>query len=298
MSAGGRPASPDEDAYGHCAGLVREADPDRFFAALFAPADKRSHLMALYAFSAEIARTREAVSEPRLGERPPRPRETRPHGGRPARAGAARGDVQANPVARALDATLTRFRLPRAALVGLIDARVFDLYDDPMPAVIDLEGYCGETSSILIQLAALVLAEGRDAGAAEAAGHAGVAYAITGLLRAFPWHARRGQIYVPRDILERNGVTRDDIVLGRGGPGLLASLAEMRALARVHLAQATAFRAALPAEVQAAFLPLALVPCYLARMDRAGYDPFRSVIERPLWRRQITLWRAARRAAG
>ena len=28
-----------------------------------------------------------------------------------------------------------------------IDARIFDLYDDPMPTLNDLEGYCGETSS-------------------------------------------------------------------------------------------------------------------------------------------------------
>ena len=31
--------------------------------------------------------------------------------------------------------------------VDLIDARIFDLYDDPMPSLNDLEGYCGETSS-------------------------------------------------------------------------------------------------------------------------------------------------------
>lgn len=292
MSAGERSAASEtEDAYVHCAGLVREADPDRFFATLFVPPDKRPHLMALYAFSAEIARIREAVSEPRLGE-------IRLQWWREAIEGEGRGDVQANPVARALEATLTRFGLRREALLGLIEARVFDLYDDPMPAVLDLEGYCGETSSILIQLAALILAEGQDVGAAEAAGHAGVAYAVTGLLRAFPWHARRGQVYVPGEILARNGVTREDIVLGRGGPGLLASLAEMRALARAHLTRAGALRGALPAAIQPAFLPLALVPSYLARMERAGYDPFRSVVERPLWRRQITLWRAARRAAG
>ena len=37
---------------------------------------------------------------------------------------------------------------------------MFDLYDDPMPSLNDLEGYAGETSSALIQLAAIVLAGG------------------------------------------------------------------------------------------------------------------------------------------
>ncbi|MGC2781200.1 MAG: squalene/phytoene synthase family protein, partial [Bradyrhizobium sp.] len=50
-----------QDNYAHCEALVREADKDRFLASLFAPADKRHHLFALYAFNLEIARVREVV---------------------------------------------------------------------------------------------------------------------------------------------------------------------------------------------------------------------------------------------
>ena len=42
-------------AYAHCDAFVREHDKDRYIAALFAPADKRPHLNALYALSAEIS---------------------------------------------------------------------------------------------------------------------------------------------------------------------------------------------------------------------------------------------------
>ena len=61
---------------------------------------------------------------------------------RDALQGEARGDVRANPVAAALDDAIVRFRLPRQALVDLIDARVFDLYDDPMPTLNDSRGLC------------------------------------------------------------------------------------------------------------------------------------------------------------
>ena len=44
-----------------------------------------------------------------------------------------------------------------------------------------------------------------------------------------------------------------------------------------------------------AFLPVALVPGYLAAMERPGYDPFKTAVEVPQWRRQWVLWRAARR---
>ena len=284
------PASPPglDQAYAHCESVVRVGDPDRFFAALFAPADKRPSLMALYAFNVEVARVREAVSEPMPGE-------IRLQWWRDLLRGEARGDVGASPVAAALEDTIARFALPRAALVGVVDARVFDLYDDPMPATGDLEGYCGETSSALIRLATLVLGGGADPGGAEAAGHAGVAYAIAGLLRAFPWHARRGQRYVPQDVLARHGVTRDDIAGGRGGPGLAAALADMRALARHHYERAEALRTTITPAAAPAFLPVALVPAYLNAMERRGYDPLRTLVDIPQWRRLWVLWRAARR---
>jgi 15-cis-phytoene synthase len=288
MAAPAIAVTPDlAEPYAHCESLVRAGDPDRFFATLFAPADKRPHLLALYAFNLEVARVREVVSEPMPGE-------IRLQWWRDMLDGEGGADIEANPVTAALDDTITRFTLPRQALIGLIDARVFDLYDDPMPSVSDLEGYCGETSSALIRLATLVLADGNDPGGAEAAGHAGVAYAIAGLLRALPWHARRGQIYVPQDVLERNGVTRDDIVSGRGGPGLAAALADMRALARDHYERAWAVRGTITPAVTPAFLHVALVSAYLNAMERRDYDPLRTVVEIPQWRRLWLLWRAAR----
>jgi phytoene synthase len=271
-------------AYSHCETLVREGDPDRFWANLFAPADKRPHLLALYAFNFEIARIRDSVREALIGE-------MRLQWWRDALQGEARGDVRGNPVAAALDETVVKFRLPRQALVNLIDARVFDLYDDTLPTLNDLEGYCGETSSSLIRLGTMVLADGNDPGAADAAGHAGVAYALTGLLRAFPWHARRGQIYVPDEILSRHGVVREDIASGRGGPGIGAALSDLRAVARRHVAQTRILQGSIVSEAMPAFRPLALVEPYLKRMERRDYDPLQMVVDIPQWRKLIALWR-------
>jgi phytoene synthase len=281
-------AHDSSSAAAHCEALVRAADPDRYFATLFAPADKRPHLFALYAFSLEVARVREAVSEALTGE-------IRLQWWRDTLQGEARGDVRANPVAAALDAAIVTFRLPRQALVDLIDARVFDLYDDLMPTLTDLEGYCGETSSALIRLASLILADGDDPGAADAAGHAGVAYAITGLLRAFPWHARQGRVYVPAAVLDAHAVTREEILAGRGGERLARALSDMRAVARRHLDAARAGMTNLPPRTAPAFLPVSLVPAYLRAMERPGYDPFTTVVDVPQWRKLWTLWRAARR---
>src|SRR5260221_11842658 len=51
----------------YCGQQVRRYDHDRFLTALFAPADRRDDLLALYAFNLEIAKIRETVTEPMLG---------------------------------------------------------------------------------------------------------------------------------------------------------------------------------------------------------------------------------------
>jgi len=208
--------------------------------------------------------------------------------------GTRAGEAAANPVAAALLDTVERRSLARHLLSELVDGRSFDLYDDPMPTLAVLEAYVDATSGELIRLAASVLAR-RRSGVVDAATHAGRAYGFTGLLRAFALHASRGQLYLPLDLLGRHGVTRNEAITGNATPGLLAALAELRALARQHLDAARVHLKSVPPEAVPAFLPAAMVPLYLSRMEQFGYDPFRTQIEIPQWRRQWTLWRAARR---
>jgi 15-cis-phytoene synthase len=269
------------------ADTLRAGDRDRFLATLFVPPPARDAVMALYAFNLELARVRELVSDPLPGE-------VRCQWWRDVLQGEARGSVQSHPVAAALLAAIARYRLPREPLLALIEARTFDLYDDVMPTVGDLEGYCGETSSSLMRLATLVLADGGDPGDPDLPGHAGVAYALTGLLRAVAWHASHGQVFLPAELMETFGVTREDVLAGRNSDGLRRLLRQMRDLARSHLGKARRLLPVAPAQVRSAFLPLALVEPYLARMDRRDYQPFRTAVDLPDWRRIWTLWRAAR----
>ena len=156
-----------------------------------------------------------------------------------------------------------------------------------MPTLHDLEGYCGETCSSLFQLAALILAGGRDVGAADASGHAGVAFAITRRLLGLPI-ARAS--FLPRDMLERHGVSGADLDERRAGPGLAAALRELIAIARAHLAKAETHLEALPATVAPAFVPLGAVRLDLKRAQRASAAPFAPTAEAPAWRRQLALW--------
>ena len=276
------------DHYAHCEQLLRAQDRDRWLACMFAPAAARPRLHALYAFSLEIARVRETVNDPMPGE-------IRMQWWVDAIEGEARGDVRNHPVADALIDTIRRYSLPRTAFTDLIEARRFDLYDDPMESLQDLEAYCGHTSSALFRLAAIILADGREPGGVDAAGYAGVAYALTGLLRAFPWRAANGQIYVPADMLERNGTTPAAALTRPATDGLRAALAELRALARRRHEQAMDHLAGVAPAAAAAFVALAPVPLYLASMERPDYQPFATPVRVSQWRRQWAMWRFSRK---
>ena len=284
----GAPSTLDQ-AYTLAGARVRETDRDRWLASLFAPAAVRPHLHAILAFAGEIARIRDVVSDPLPGE-------VRCQWWREVLEGHRRAEGRGHPIGAAILDTIDRFSLPVDAFERIIDARIFDLYDDPMPSVPELEGYTGDTASALIQLSAIVLMDGRDPGTAEVAGHAGVAYAVTGLCRAFAFHASRGQVFLPMDVFAGHGVDRDQIVSGEDSPGLRAALAEIRGVARRHLGAARRLIDTVPPEAAPAFLPVALVEPYLDRMDRRDYAPFRTAVEIAQWRRQWLLWRAARRA--
>lgn len=278
-----------ETSFEVCEDLVRRGDKDRYLTTLFAPADRRPALQALYAFNIEVARVRDLVSDPLPGE-------MRLQWWRDALAGCGHGEVGRHPVAAAVIETIDRFDLPVDPFLDLVEARTFDLYDDPMASLADLESYCRATASVLMRLGVRVLGAGDCLPAASMAQQGGVAYALTGLMRALPFHASRGQIFLPEDVLARHGADTAMVLGGRATPELSAALAELRQVAWSHLCDAGGCIPDIRKDAMAALLPISLVKPYLERMDRPDYHPFAARCVVPQWRRQLALWRAARHA--
>lgn len=268
-----------------CLATLRDTDRDRYLACLLSPEDRRAGLAALYAFNAELSRIRDLVREPLPGE-------VRMQYWRDLLEGNARGSSEANPVAAGLLTAVETYRLPRQSLLDMIDARVFDLYDDPMENSSSLEGYAGETASVLIQLASLILSPEAAAASAPIAGHAGVAQAIAGLLQLMPLHRQRGQLYLPLDILAATGLDRDTFLAGKDKTRISAAVEAFAGLGRDHLAKARKAGSIAPA-VFPAFLPAALVAPVLARAAKAGAGLFDHPLQPPQWRRQWWMAKAS-----
>ena len=275
-----------DTSYDFCADLVRRRDRDRYIAGLFAPAELRPHLYALYAFNQEIGRVCDTVSDALPGE-------IRLQWWHDAIGGTEHGDVRANPVARSLLETIERFGLSRTAFHNMIEARTFDFYDDPMPTLVDLECYAGETASALIALAAHILGGQCRADVIEVATDAGMAKAFTDLLVALPYHASRRQLYLPGDMMKRAGVSPEDVFARQMTPGLELVLDELRQEARRHLDRTRQAIACVSKSIAPAFLEVSLVEWYLRQMEKPGYKPFTTRLAPSPFRRQWILWRAA-----
>lgn len=271
--------------------LVRAADRDRYLSALYAPAEKRGDLLALHAFNAETSGVRDRVSQALPGEiRLQWWRDVIASGDAAAGAG--------HPVAEALLGAIERHRLPRETFQNYLEARIFDLYDDPMPSRGDLEGYCGETAAAIIQLSSIVLDPAAASGSGELAGHAGCAQAIAGLLRLLPQHRRRGQCYVPRDILSAVGTSPEEFLAGDGGPNAPLAVEAMIALAREHLSIFERGAASLPQSLRPAFLPLAMTGAQLARMQGREKELLGESLDIAAWRKHLLMLRRAARGWG
>lgn len=266
-----------QDTGAICLNMLRDLDRDRYLACLLSPEDKRPTLAALYAFNAEIARIRDAVREPLPGE-------VRMQWWRDLLEGNAHGDSQANPVAAGLMDCVEKYRLPRPTLINLLEARIFDLYDDPFEDRNALEGYAGETASAIIQLASLILDPQAAAGSADAAGHAGVAQAMAGMMLLAPLHRRRGQVYIPVDILSATGLNREAFLAGEDKDRITAAIDIFCAIALDHLGHAR--KTKVDAACFPAYLPVAMTETVLKKAKKAGASLFEDDIQPSLVRRQ------------
>ena len=261
----------ESSSLSYCARQVRRHDRDRYLTCLFAPAGRREGLFALYAFNLEVARTAEVVSEAMLGRirlQWWRDALEEIHAGRPQR------HEVIEPLARAVKAHgLTRGHFER-----LIEAREFDLEKEAPETLARLEDYAEATSAGLVLLALEILGAG-DGASRRAGRHVGIAWALAGLLRAVPFHARHRRIYLPRDLSAAAGLEPEEIFAQRASPALAEVVRQVAARAGEHLAAARALRPEVAKAALPGLLPATLAGHYLSLLARAGWDPFHPVLQ-------------------
>jgi phytoene synthase len=257
----------------YCADQVREHDPDRYLATLFARADDREALFALYAFDHEITKVRHLVSEPIAGM-------VRLQWWRDALDAITVARPPAHPVVAALAARWPQFAPLRSRLEAAIDARELEVSAEPPTDLLALErrigAGCGE-----ITLAAVALLGVDQEPARAAARHLGLALGLVRLIQALPADLRHHRIRLPGPMLARHGVDPERSGQAGGDQGLSKAVTELAERARGHLRYARRYRRAVPDQALAALLHASLLGRYLERLGRAGHDPFAQIATRP-----------------
>ena len=192
-------------AYRECAEITRRSGSS--FASTFwmLPKPKRNALHAIYAFcrladdiaddleiagdrTALLARWREELDD------------------------AFRGTAR-HAVGIALSDAVKRFQLPERVFLDLLAGVEFDLADGPIETFDDLRLYCYRVASTVGLLVVRILGF-EDPRSLEFAETLGIAVQLTNVLRDVGDDASTGRIYLPKDELERFGVSTESILAG------------------------------------------------------------------------------------
>jgi 15-cis-phytoene synthase len=268
---------------------ARAGEPDRYLSALLAPRAARPHLLALAAFSSELARVPLLVTrEPVMGQIRLQWWRDRLAAGEPGSTG--------SPIADAVLAARQDCGLPTSTLLDVIDARETELAGEPPPDDKALAAHLWKSEGALFSLAAAILHREPGGDPHAAATACGQAYGIARLLLGLPHALSRGRALLPQSRMNTWRLTAEDMLMSAGGSQITGLLAGLRADARTALAVSRKQVAHLPRHLRTAFLPLALVEPYLRRFERHDRDVLRAPAEiNPLTR---VWWIAAAHLTG
>jgi phytoene synthase len=228
--------------------IARRADPDRFLCSVFAPPARREALWTLIAFNHELARAREAASEPVLAlMRLTWWREV-------VEEALAGGTARAHEVAGPVHAAVASGALDGASLIAMAEAREAECEEDGFASEGAFRAYLRGTAG------GFAVAVGRALGAPApllpALQAAGALFGLAGVLRAVPFHAAQGRCLLPRD--------RVDAATVLAAP----DAADLAVRAMAENAPAAPDLRELPREALAAALPLVLARRDLRRLAR------------------------------
>ncbi len=243
---------------------LRQSDPDRAFLSLFLPQDRRQAVWALFLFQQEIARVRETVSDTQLGL---------------IRLQWWRDNLTAPPAQHdflpVLAAAIKQYDLPITAFETLLYAREFDLSNTPPTHLEGLVHYADFINTPLLYLTQCIAGAPADNDILQSLG---IAYGLTGLMRAVVAQARAGICLLPQDLLDEVKIKPEAVCSGNALPFLspILQITGMEAQRQLDIAAGQNLG-------QSKFLRAThhLVTLCLRQMRRAGCDPLNPVYHAP-----------------
>src|SRR5439155_26977042 len=165
-----------------------------------------------------------------------------------------------------------RFPISGQSLHDLVDGGLIDLDRDRYATFDELREYCHHVAGA-VGVACIGIYGAPDE--TDRAETLGIALQLINIIRDVREDWELGRVYLPRDELERFGVTEDDIAAGRATPGWRELMAFQAARARAHLAEGLTLLERLDTRSAACVSTFAGLYCAtLDRLEAAGFDVF------------------------
>jgi phytoene synthase len=230
---------------------VEAAGTSFYWAMRLLPAARRNGMYAVYAFCREVDDIADDIGPPESKQ---------------AALAAWHGEIDAlyagrprQLVGRALSDPVRRYELRRDDFHAVIDGMEMDAAEDiRAPDLATLDLYCGRVAGAVGHLSVHIFGDASPA-AHAVADSLGRALQLTNILRDLDEDARRGRLYLPREILDRHGIRDGEPLLVLRHPALPAACRDLAAIAERHFAEADramarcSHRAMRPAAVMGAF---------------------------------------------
>lgn len=269
----------------YCAKQVKAHDYDRFLVTLFAPSVAREHLFALFSFNHEVAKIREAVSEPMLGE-------IRLQWWREAIEGIYEGEPRNHEVVLPLSEAIHRHNLSKELFLDIIDARAADIYDENPKTLADFETYLGQTSGNLMRLAAEIIGE-QDQQVLSLAYDMGQVWGLIGTIRSIRYHISLSKLSLPQELMDQHALSKRDIFSLNENNNIKSLIRDLCNSAQIYLNQISASKSIISKQTMPLFLLSSLSRSYLNMIKKADYNPFKINEKASMFPRQCRLFFSA-----
>ncbi|MGD1878078.1 MAG: presqualene diphosphate synthase HpnD [Kiloniellaceae bacterium] len=278
------PAASETAAQAHVHAVATRSGSSFLWGMRLLPAPRRAAMYAIYAFCREVDDIADEGGTPAEKQHDLavwRDEIERLYAGAPS-----------HPTTRALLRPLHEYHLPKEEFLAVIDGMEMDAREDiRAPSMADFRLYCrrvaGAVGVLSVHAFGATEPEARDLALAE-----GDALQFTNILRDVAEDAERGRLYLPRELLQRHGITASDPMTVLDDPNLPAVCRDLAGLAEERFAEAARLMARCKrGPMRPARIMLAVYRRLLTRLQQHDWRDMREEVRLP---KAEKLWIALR----
>ncbi|KAI8907202.1 isoprenoid synthase domain-containing protein [Gorgonomyces haynaldii] len=261
----------------YCLDLVRKFDYDAYCVSLFSPA--RDALLVSRAFNIEIASIQDIVTKPEIGR-------MRIQWWRDTIEKTFQGNAPVHPVPLAIARILQHTDWNIQQFHRMLDAREQLLTTPQFESLSQMEIYSEQTQGSLLQLHLQALGI-EDETSKQMAGHLGVSWGLTLLLKSTPFLLQKNQFLLASELMAQHQLSTEQVL--RGKADISPVIYDIAVRANDHLL--TIDTLDLPKEATKPRLHQIPVQDYLNRLQQKDFDVFNPELRRKTLAMLFKLWR-------